>query len=286
MRFLVLGPVEVEADGHTVALGGGKERALLALLLISAGEVVSRDRLIDELWAGRPPTSAPQSLDAYISRLRKAFRQAGAPEVLATRTPGYVLHAEDLDAREFEALATEGQRALAAGEADRAAAVLEEALALWRGSPYTEVGDEPWAALEIERLEERRLQAIEDRVDAELALGRHTALVPELEQLVARHPHRERLVAQRMLALFRSGRQVEALAAYRSARRALVEELGLEPGQELRRLETAILAQDPALELPGRQPNRGWLRRSRPIGRDRAWHCSEGSPRSRWSPWR
>ena len=250
MRFLVLGPLEVEVHGRRVALGGGKQRALLALLLVNAGEVVSRDRLIDELWAGRPPASAPQSLDAYVSRLRKGFREAGAPEVLATRAPGYALHAEDSDAREFAALATEGRQALAAGKADRAADVMKEALTLWRGSPFAEVGDEPWAAPEIERLEELRLQVIEDRVDAELALGRHTTLVPDLEQLVARHPHRERLVAQHMLALYRSGRQAEALAAYRSARRALVDKLGLEPGRELRRLESAILAQDQGLDLP------------------------------------
>jgi len=257
MRFLVLGPLEFEVDGRRVALGGGKQRALLALLLVNAGEVVSRDRLIDELWAGRPPASAPQSLDAYVSRLRRAFRQAGALEVLATRAPGYVLQAEDSDAHQFEALLAGGRRALEAGENDRAAAVLEEALALWRGSPYAEVDDELWAAPEIERLEELRLQAIEDRVDAELALGRHMPVVPELEQLVARHPHRERLVAQHMLALYRSGRQAEALAAYRSARRALVEELGLEPGQGLRRLETAILKQDPGLDVPRAETQSG-----------------------------
>lgn len=255
MRFLVLGPLEVEVDGRGVAIGGGRQRALLALLLVNAGEVVSRDRLIDELWAERPPASASQSLDAYVSRLRKAFRQAGAPEVLVTRAPGYVLRAEDTDTRRFDELTAEGQGALAAGEVDRAAAVLEQALALWRGSPYAEVAGELWAAAEVDRLSELRLQATEGRVEAELALGRH-ALVPELEQLVASHPYRERLVAQYMLALYRCGRQAEALAAYRRARRALVEELGLEPGPELRRLESAILAQDPALDLP-RAPAQG-----------------------------
>jgi YVTN family beta-propeller protein len=256
MRFLVLGPLEVEVDGLAVTIGGGKERALLALLLIKAGEVVSRDRLIDELWVGNPPEGASQSLDAYISRLRKAFRQAGAPDALETRAPGYVLRADDTDVLRFEGLAAEGQRALAAGDAARAAGLLGEALGLWRGSPYPEVADEQWAAPEINRLEELRLQATEDRVDADLALGRHGALAAELERLVGRHPHRERLVGQLMRALYRSGRQADALAAYRAARRSLVDELGLEPGRELRRLESAILAHDPALDLeqPDREP--------------------------------
>jgi YVTN family beta-propeller protein len=249
MRFLVLGPLEVEVDGREVTIGGGRERALLALLLVNAGEVVSRARLIDELWAGSPPERASQSLDSYVSRVRRAFREAGAEDVLTTRAPGYVLHAENVDAHRFEALADDAQRALAAGDAERAAGLLDEALGLWRGGPYPEVADEQWAAPEIDRLEELRLQAIEDRVDAELALGRHAALVPELERLVRRHPYRERLVRQCMLALYRSGRQADALAAYREARRSLVDELGLEPGRELRRLESAILAHDPALDL-------------------------------------
>ena len=256
MRFLVLGPLEVEVDGREVTIGGGRERALLALLLVNAGEVVSRDRLIDELWAGSPPKRASQSLDSYVSRVRRAFREAGAGDVLETRAPGYVLRVEDVDARRFQALAAEGQRALAAGDAERAARLLDEALSLWRGGPYPEVADEQWAAPEIGRLEELRLRATEDRVEAELALGRHAAVVPELERLAGRHPYRERLVGQCMLALYRSGRQADALAAYRKARRSLVEELGLEPGRELRRLESAILAHDPALDLaePDREP--------------------------------
>jgi ABC-type transport system substrate-binding protein/DNA-binding SARP family transcriptional activator len=256
MRFLVLGPLGVEVDGRKVTIGGGRERALLALLLVNAGEVVSRDRLIDELWGGNPPDRASHSLDAYLSRLRKAFREAGAPDALETRAPGYVLRVEDIDGRQFEALAAEGQRALAAGDAERAAGLLAEALALWRGGSYPEVADEPWAAAEIDRLEELRLQATEARVDAELALGRHAALVAELERLVRSHPYRERLVGQCMLALYRSGRQADALAAYREARRSLAEELGLEPSRELGRLESAILAHDPGLDLaePDREP--------------------------------
>ena len=252
MRFCVLGPLEAYADERSVAVGGGRQRALLALLLVHAGEVVSRDRLIEELWTGEPPPSGPKSLDVYLSRLRRAFREVGAGDVLITRAPGYLLHVEETDARRFEALAAEGRKALAAGEAEWAARVLAEALALWRGAAYAEVADEPWARAEAGRLAELRLSATEDRIEAELTLGRHTALVPELELLVTREPARERLVGQLMLALYRSGRQADALAAYRAARCSLVEELGLEPGPELRRLEAAVLAQDPALELPAK----------------------------------
>jgi YVTN family beta-propeller protein len=252
MRFCVLGPLEAYANERSVAVGGGRQRALLALLLVHAGEIVSRDRLIDELWAGRPPPGGSQSLDVYISRLRKAFRAAGADDVLATRSPGYVLHAGETDARRFETLAAQGRQALAAGEARRAARVLAEALALWRGTAYAEVADEPWARAEAGRLAGLRLSATEDRIEAELALGHHSALVPELEVLVAREPTRERLAGQLMLALYRSGRQADALAAYRAARSSLVGELGLEPGPELKRLEAAVLAHDPALDLPAR----------------------------------
>jgi DNA-binding SARP family transcriptional activator/ABC-type transport system substrate-binding protein/DNA-binding beta-propeller fold protein YncE len=252
MRFCVLGPLEAYADGRSVAVGGGRQRALLALLLVHAGEVVSRDRLIEELWAGKPPPGGSQSLDAYISRLRRAFREAGAGDVLATRAPGYVLHAGETDARRFEALAAQGREALAAGEAARAAQLLAEALALWRGTAYAEVADESWASAEAGRLAELRLSATEDWIEAELSLGRHAALVPELEVLVAREPTRERLAGQLMLALYRSGRQADALAAYRAVRRSLVEELGLEPGPDLRRLEAAVLAHDPALDLPAK----------------------------------
>jgi ABC-type transport system substrate-binding protein/DNA-binding SARP family transcriptional activator/streptogramin lyase len=252
MKFCVLGPLQAYADGRGVAVGGGRQRALLALLLVHAGEVVSRDRLIEELWAGKPPPGGSQSLDAYISRLRRAFREAGAGDVLATRAPGYVLHAEETDARCFEALAAEGREALAAGEAARAAQLLAEALALWRDAAYVEVADESWARAEAGRLAGLRLSAMEDWIEAELALGRHAALVPELEVLVPREPTRERLAGQLMLALYRSGRQADALAAYRAVRRSLVEELGLEPGPELRRLEAAVLAHDPALDLPAK----------------------------------
>ncbi len=250
MRFLVLGPLEVSQEGRRVAVGGGRERSLLALLLIRSGEVVSRDRLIEELWAGEPPPSASQSLDAYVSRLRRAFRDAGASDVLVTRAPGYVLKAAGTDARDFESLVADARVTLSAGDASGGVELLREALALWRGSPYAESTDEPWARAECGRLEELRLAATEDRIEAELALGRHAALVAELEVLAAQHPERERAVGQLMLALYRSGRQAEALAVYRAARRAMVEELGLEPGRNLRQLESAVLTQDPSLDLP------------------------------------
>jgi DNA-binding SARP family transcriptional activator len=181
IKFCVLGPLQASVDGRSVPVGGGRQRALLALLLVHAGEVVSRDRLIEELWAGKPPPGGSQSLDAYLSRLRRAFREAGAGDVLATNAPGYVLHAEETDARRFEALAAQGREALAAGEAGRAAQVLAEALALWRGAAYVEVADESWARIEAGRLAGLCLSAIEDRIEAEPSLGRHAALVPELE---------------------------------------------------------------------------------------------------------
>src|SRR5919202_7050158 len=149
MRCCVLGPLEVHEDGRAVAIGGGRQRALLALLVMHAGEVVSRDRLIEELWAGEPPASGSQSLDVYVSRLRRAFREVGASEILATRAPGYVLTAVDTDARRFESLVGEARSALAGGDPERGAALLREALALWRGAAYAEVADEPWARAEI-----------------------------------------------------------------------------------------------------------------------------------------
>jgi YVTN family beta-propeller protein len=264
VRFNVLGPLEAHQRDRRVDLGGGRQRALLALLLVHGGQVVSRDRLIDELWNGQPQPGASRSLDAYLSRLRRAFREAGAEDVIETRSPGYVVRADETDAACFEALAREGHEAMVAGEPERASCVLREALALWRGRAYLEVADEAWARPEAERLEELRLTATEDLIDAELALGRHAGCVAELELLVARHPMRERLVGQLMLALYRSGRQADALTAYRDARRALVEQMGLEPGPELQRLQAAVLAHDPALEAPALGGDRA--REPRPAG--------------------
>ena len=252
MEFRILGPLGVVAEGPPPKLGSPKQRALLAFLLLHANEVVSRDRLIEALWGENAPPTAAHAVEVYVSRLRKALASApGAAPQLETRAPGYVFELEPggLDVDRFERLRSEGRRALEEGELEVAAGKLREALAVWRGPALTDFSYEPFAQDEIGRLDELRLATLEERVEADLALARHPDLVPELEKLVAEHPLRERLRAQLMLALYRSGRQTDALAAYRKARSTLVEELGLEPGPELRRLETAILAQDPALAV-------------------------------------
>ncbi len=248
MEFGLLGPLEVRKGERVVPVGGAKQRALLAILLLHANEVVSRDRLIDALWAERPPGTADRSLDHQVSRLRKTLEPS---EMLVTRSGGYVLEVEpeQIDARRFERLLEEGRRANAAGKPADAAEALREALALWRGDALADLAYESFARTEIERLEELRLAALEERVDADLALGRHQALVAELESLTAKHPLRERLRGQSMLALYRSGRQAEALRVYSETRKRLVEELGIEPGEALRQLEQAILRHDPSLDL-------------------------------------
>ena len=249
----MLGPLEAVHDGTQVPLGSRKQRALLAILLLRANEVVAPDALIDELWGERPPPSAAHTLQVYVSRLRSAFRQGGGDDgILVTRPAGYLLRVGfgELDLHRFEHLAEEGRRALASDSPERAAERLREALALWRGDPLADLAFEPFARIDVERLEELRLAALEDRIDADLALGRHTALVPETERLVAQYPLRERLRGQRMLALYRAGRQADALTAYRETRDYLVGELGLEPRKELRALEQAMLRQDESLELP------------------------------------
>lgn len=252
LNFRLLGPVEVAANGESLPLGGPKQRAFLALLLLRANEVVSRERLIDELWGEEPPPRARETLKVYASRLRKLLAQNGAGGELVFRGNGYALLIDprDLDLHRFERLAEEGRRALQADEAGRAAQLLREALALWRGQPLADFGSEPFAARERTRLDELRTDALEDRLDADLALGRHADLVSELERLLAEHPYRERLWAHLMLALYHGGRQADALEAYRRARRVLTTELGIEPGPGLRELERQILAQDPKLAPP------------------------------------
>jgi YVTN family beta-propeller protein len=248
LEFRILGPLEVVEQQQRVALGGLKQRALVAILLLHRGEVVSSDRLIDELWGERPPRTAAKTLQAYVSRLRKALGN----EVLVTRNGGYALAAApgQLDAERFEGIVADARRALADGDAAGARELLSSALGLWRGEALADLGYEPFAQAEIARLEEARLGAVEDRIDADLMLGQHRELLAELEALVARHPRRERLLAQLMVALYRSGRQADALDVYHRARRALDDELGLEPGPELRALEQRILTHDPALETP------------------------------------
>jgi DNA-binding SARP family transcriptional activator/DNA-binding beta-propeller fold protein YncE len=226
---------------------------------LHANEVVSTDRLIDALWGDSPPESAANMLQGYVSHLRKTLepgRGRGEHQLLVSRAPGYMLQirSDQLDAERFERLAIEGRRLLANREADAAAERLRAALSLWRGGALDDLAYEAFARAGIDRLEELRLQTLEDRVDAELALGRHEALVAELRELVDRHPLRERLRAQLMAALYRCGRQAEALEVYRDARTTLLDELGVEPGPALRELERKILRQDPDLGAPAPPP--------------------------------
>ena len=243
LRFRVLGPLEVERDGVSVEVAGQRQRAVLALMLVNANRVVASERMVAELWGEEPPRTAVTSLHNAVSALRKAL---GA-EVVETRPSGYVLHVEPnaVDLELFERLLSDARELPAEGRLP----LLEEALALWTGPPLAELSYESFAQGEIRRLEELRLSAVEDRLGACLELGRHAELVGELEALAARHPHRERLRGHLMLALYRSGRQRDALEAYGDARRTLAEDLGLDPGPALRALHGAILRQDPELDL-------------------------------------
>jgi DNA-binding SARP family transcriptional activator len=248
LEYRILGALEVVRDGQPLRLERPRERGLLALLVLSANRVVSAEVLAEDLWGGAPPPSAANALRVYISRLRQALGEDG--ETLWTRPPGYVLRVNDdaVDALRFEALCTQGRRLAAAGDHGEAARVLREALALWRGPALPEVADAPIARAEAARLEEARLAALEDRIEADVAAGSHRLVTGELEMLTGANPLRERLWALRMLALYRSGRHAEALRAYQDLRHLLREELGLEPGEAVRELETAILRHDPTLD--------------------------------------
>src|SRR4051794_6130102 len=260
MEFCILGPLDVRHESGHVSLGASKQRALVAILLLHANEVVSTDRLVDDLWGAKPPPTAASALQVYVSQLRKALEpdrpKGEASSVLLTHPGGYLLRVEPgrLDAERFEHLFVEGSRARAAADAAVAARLLHEALDLWRGSALAEFTYEPFAQAEIARLEELRVSALEERIEVDLALGRHTVVMGELEALVRDHPLRERLRGQLMVALYRAGRQAEALEAYQAARRTLTEELGIVPGSELQRLEAAILRQDPTLDPPTQVP--------------------------------
>jgi class 3 adenylate cyclase/DNA-binding winged helix-turn-helix (wHTH) protein len=249
MDFRILGPLEVVDEGRAIPLGGAKQRALLALFLVHANETLTTDRLIDELWGESPPANAAKTLQMQISRLRKAL---AAADLVVTRERGYEfrLDPEQLDSHRFERLADEGTGALTEGRPEAAAAALEEALTLWRDAPLADLSYERFAQGEIARLEDVRVGALEQLIDAKVALGRHAEVIAQLEVLIAEHPYRERLRAQLMLALYRCDRQADALQAYQDARRELVEELGIEPGERLRELERAILAQDRTLLAP------------------------------------
>ena len=244
MEFRILGPLEVGLDGPPFAAKGRKPRALLALLLLHRNETVPADRLIDDLWGESPPATAANTLQVYVSQLRKLVEDR-----LVREGAGYRLRVQpgELDAERFERMAAEGASALAGRSYAKASEQLLEALGIWRGPALVDVQYEPFARAEITRLEELRLVAIEDRLEAELGLGRDHEVVPELEALVSEYPVRERLRGLLMLALYRGGRQADALDTYREARRVLVDELGLEPGPELRELEQAILRQDESL---------------------------------------
>jgi DNA-binding SARP family transcriptional activator/WD40 repeat protein len=257
MRFLVLGPLEVSGEGgEPLPLSGSKERTILADLVAHAGHVVSVDDLIEEVWGVQPPRTAEKTLGSYVSRLRRALepgRPAGSTsDLIATRGGGYLLEVDEneVDAARFERLAEEGRRLLDSARPKDADAALEEALGLWRGSAYQGYRYTGFGTSEGERLEELRRSAVEDRIDARLAAGDAGTLIAELEAMVHDEPLRERRWGQLMLALYRAGRQAEALHAFTRARTVLVDELGIEPGPDLSRLQTAILAQDPALEEP------------------------------------
>jgi ABC-type transport system substrate-binding protein/DNA-binding SARP family transcriptional activator/DNA-binding beta-propeller fold protein YncE len=242
LEFRILGPLEVVRGNGPLDLPAGKPRALLAVLLLHGGEVVSVDRLVDELWGERPPVTAAKNVQGYVARLRRVLGDGA----LLTQAPGYALRADALDATSFQALVEEARHEEPAAAAPR----LERALALWRGPPLADFAYEPFAQDEIRRLEELRLSALEDRIEADLALGWHKEVVTELESLARGHPLRERLQGLRLIALYRCGRQAEALEAYRTTRRWLVDELGVEPGPELKELERRILEHDPSLDAP------------------------------------
>jgi WD40 repeat protein/DNA-binding SARP family transcriptional activator len=278
MQFRILGPLEVHSDrGDAVTLGGRKPRAVLAVLLLNANEPVSAERLAGALWGEEAPAGAVRTVHVHVSRLRKAL---GDGEIVTTTPAGYRLRVlpGELDAERFEQLVEQGRSVLASGRPDEAAATLRESESLWRGRPLADLAYEPFAHTEIARLEEQRLAALELRVEADAAAGRHAELVSELRRLVAEHPTRERLAAQLMLVLYRCGRQTEALEAYREARQTLSDEIGVEPGPELRAMHEAVLHQDPALDrtaaldlpreleaagtapLVGREAELSWLR--------------------------
>lgn len=262
MEFRILGPLEVVVDDRPLALGGSKQRTVLAALLLHANRVVSSDRLIEELWNSRPPQRALNTLQSYVSHLRGVLEPKRAPraspEMLVTRAPGYLLRVtpDQVDAARFERLFEEGSAALEADDPGVAATKLRAGLALWRGQALAEFTDAVFARGEIARLEELRLVGVETRVAADLALGRHAELVGELEALIGEHPLRERLRGQLMLALYRSGRQADALRVYRDARALLADDLGIEPSADLQRLQEAILLQKPELDWAPLEPAR------------------------------
>src|SRR6476659_9871734 len=254
MDFQILGPLQARRDGQPVALGTAKQRALLAILLVHANELVPSDRLIEDLWP-EPPETATNALQVYVGKLRKTLEPERAPgaagELLVTQTPGYVLRveADELDADRFGRLLSEGRAASESKDPASAVKRLRQALELWQGPVLADFAYDPFAQAEIARLDELRLDALEKRIEAELALGGASELIGEVEALIRDNPLRERLRGQLMLALYRSGRQAEALDVYQQTRETLSEQLGIDPSRPLQQLQTAILRQEPALEV-------------------------------------
>ena len=263
MEFKILGPLEVRQGERRLECRGQKQRLLLGILLLNANEVVSSDRLTEALWGERPPQGSGKALQVHMSRLRDMLEpgraRGGSGGILVTRPPGYELRVEpgQLDLHRFEQAVGESKLAAEAGRPEEAAQALHEALSLWRGPALADLTFEGALQPDIARLEELRLAALEDRFEADLELGRHAGLIGELEAHIGEQPLRERPRGQLMLALYRSGRQAEALDAYREARRVLVEELGLEPGRRLKELERDILAQDRGARSPAGGAGRG-----------------------------
>ena len=251
MEFRILGPLEAVEDGNPIALGTLKERLVLGVLLLHANEFVSRDRLIDDLWGEAPPPTARKAVNVYLSKLRKSLAAAGA-DPITTADGGYRLQVEPerLDAGRMHLLVASAREAVAKGELAAAAGSFREALALWRGPTLAGLQLESGGRGEVAQLDELRMAALMERIDCDLALGRHEQVLGELSRLVREHPLRERLRSQQMLALYRADRQVEALDAYAEARRTLVDDLGIEPSEALQRLQQAILRHDPSLETP------------------------------------
>ena len=248
MEFRILGPLEVEDEGRLLKLGGAQQRAVLALLVLHANDVVPRERLIDELWGGEPPDTARTALQVHVSQLRKLL----GSDRIETRSPGYALHVEpgELDLERFDVSSPKR----GAWNQLPAAGSLRQALNMWQGPPLAELEGHPFARRERLRLEEMRLAAVEERIEADFRLARHAQLVQELERLVAEHPLRERLRGQLMLALYLSGRQAEALEAYRQGQRLLADELGLEPGEELDVSRRRFLPTIPSSLRPAPEP--------------------------------
>ena len=259
MDVRLLGPLEVERDGEVLNLGGRRQRAVLALLVMHVGEVLSTDRIVEEIWADDPPPSATRTVHSYVSRLRGILRDLAGDDVLIRREPGYILRLDPMavDTVRFERLVDSAVEILNAGDPTAADETLQVALSLWRGEALADFAYESFAATESQRLDGRRLEALELRLDCDLALGRHARAVTELESLVATYPLRERFWAQLMVALYRCGRQSDALATFGRVRHILVEELGLEPGDELQLIERQVLEQSAEFALPGLPPGAG-----------------------------